>query len=231
MATENEYNGMDLLSLYKQTGAFPPQLQNSLGSVIGYDPFTLICAHQDRFIGVGFFKKKYRLNDFAVDKNCRGVASTIDPKNCKVILTCAEEEPTEDCSAVKVRIGYQVILPKPYDYDCALVVTGAKDFYIKKFFSVSTNPGIGHHVPTREALKIADGSCVQVWLDCNVEGDWLIVTGFIIDKLWKKENLLIGAPAFRLNNTVTVDSEFEQAPGPCGDGTTEPEITDLDLNA
>ncbi|WP_342535970.1 hypothetical protein [Sporosarcina sp. FSL K6-3508] len=232
MTKENESKGMDLQSLYEQTGAFPPKLQNSLGSIIGFDPFTLICAHQDRFICVDTFEKRYPVVDFTGAQNCRGVVSPIDPDNCEVILTCANEAPREDCSAVDVTIGYQVIAPNPNDTTCALVINDTHSFYCSRFFSVSTDPGIGRRVYASDALKIVDGSCVQVYLNCSVSADGteLIVRGFIIDKLWKKENLLIAAPAFRLNNTVTVEDEFDQAPGPCPTNGAGNGIEDLDLN-
>ncbi|QBQ04789.1 hypothetical protein E2C16_03480 [Sporosarcina pasteurii] len=221
----------DLQSLYEQTGAFPPQLQNSIGSIIGADPFTLICANQDRYICVDLFSQSYPLSDFAGASNCRGVVLPIDPTDCEVILTCADEVPREDCSAVDVTIGYQVIVRDPEDPTCAVVINDTHTFSCFGFVSVS-EPNFGSFVPASEALRIADGSCVQVWLDCDVsdDGTELIVRGFIIDKLWKKENLLILAPAFRLNDTVTVESEFLQAPGPCENGAGTP-MADLDLNA
>ncbi|AXH99115.1 hypothetical protein DV702_04810 [Sporosarcina sp. PTS2304] len=231
MSKENESKGMDLLSLYKQSGAFPKKLQNSLGSIIGFDPFTLICTHQDRFIGVDSFRRYYQIADFSAGAaNCRGVVSPIDATNCEVILTCANEVPREDCSAVDVTIGYQVIIPNPEDSSCAIVINDTQTFSFYDFFSVSTDPGIGCSVCASDALMIADGSCVQVYLDCYVsaDGSKLIVNGFVIDKLWKKENLFIAAPAFRLNNTVTVGDAFDQAPGPCE--TIVPTSTDFDLN-
>ncbi|PIC88082.1 hypothetical protein CSV72_02740 [Sporosarcina sp. P20a] len=228
MTKEDQNKYTDLHSLYKKTGAFPPKLQNSLHSIVGWEPHTLICAHQDRFICVETFCKSYPISDFTSSPHCRGGVTPVYPTDCDVdvILTCANEVPRYDCSAIDITIGYQIIVEN--ETGCAFVMHDKHEFYCSHFHSVSTDPGFGHYVPASEALKIVDGSCVQVYLKCYIEGDYLFVKGFIIDKLWKKENLLIDAHSYRLNNTVTVEDVFEQAPTAC-QPTVDP-CVDYDLN-
>lgn len=158
---------------------------------------------------------------------CRGEREVEDLNGpCRLIVTCADERLRQDCRAVILRVGIQIVfgdLPR----NTRLILDRVLEFTCYEFYPF---PGDEPHRPIsgrrlRRALREIDGSCVVVDLECHVDDDGphdgepkVHITGTIVDKLWKKENILV--TGLRPYEGITVCHEFEE-PHKIGDCASE----------
>lgn len=155
---------------------------------------------------------------------CRGEREVEDLNGpCRLIVTCAEERLREDCKAVILRVGIQIIfgdLPR----NTRLILDRVLEFTCNEFFPFPEGDPIwGRRL--RRALRKIDGSCVVVDLDCEVlddhehDGEPVVrIFGTIVDKLWKNENIWV--TGLRPYKGITVKHEFPE-PHKIGDCATE----------
>lgn len=104
---------------------------------------------------------------------------------CNVFVSCADEALGPTCSSVIVTLGLLIV--------CGNVV-------VPTCFSVTCNTFIDFPTGTavsgttlRDRIKEIDGSCLTIQVNAvtNADGSQIIISGKIIDKLWKHENLWI----------------------------------------
>jgi hypothetical protein len=121
-------------------------------------------------------------------------------ETCQVILWCADEQIDEGCQSITVRIGLvlicgncttnPIILPLP---------TFTKTFTTFYGFPDCT-PVTGQQL--KNELTRIDGSCLVAQFNAVVTSPQQItITGKIIDKLWRSENLWVeGIRPFELTD-------------------------------
>lgn len=132
--------------------------------------------------------------------SCRGELIPIDPNvTCKVQVICAEESLKPTCLGVDIRIGFQITLIPPNPAFCpVMVINHYQDFECTSFLPFPSGAPISG-AALREALKKIDGSCIVIQnLNCEIldgQCSRVHITGELIDKLWKCENLWVLAYA------------------------------------
>jgi hypothetical protein len=148
-----------------------------------------------------------------VGGSCRGEVFPITPDfACAVKVICAEEQLQPDCKGIDISLGLQITLIPPDPCSCpVMVINHYANFKCTQFRPFPTgSPIYGNAL--REALRIIDGSCVVVQDLCceilNGQCSRVRVTGELIDKLWKHENLWVLAA--RPYDGVTVSQEFPE---------------------
>jgi hypothetical protein len=159
-----------------------------------------------------------------ISGSCRGEVFPITPVlDCKVKVICAEERLRADCMAVEITIGFQITLSPPDPLLCpVMVINHFASFTCTRFFPFPSGLPISGNA-LREALKIIDGSCMVIdELECEVldgQCSRVRITGKLIDKLWKHDNLWV--LAIRPFGGITVKQEFP-APHKIGECTPCP---------
>jgi hypothetical protein len=155
--------------------------------------------------------------------SCRGELNPVKPEDitCAVSVFCAEESFREDCKAVKIQVGFQIVLtPKPGISGPTRIINHYHDFECTTFDPFPMGSPISGEA-LKNALKTIDGSCMVVKdLSCNIldgQCSRVHISGKLIDKLWKHENLIV--LAFAPYGGVTVCQEF---PEPHKIGQCEP---------
>ena len=134
-----------------------------------------------------------RTIDYPPVGRCRlgGVTLPNLPANstCNVFITCADEALGVGCSSVIITLGLlivcgNVVLPTAFSITCNSFI----DFGACGGAAVTGTDLV-------QRLKEIDGSCMTIQLNARTNGDGtqIIVTGKIIDKLWKHENLWVTA--------------------------------------
>jgi len=151
--------------------------------------------------------------------NCRGEKDVVSPEDLvirDVIVTCAQEELADDCRSVIVTVGLQFIVEND-NTGSKLCIDKEIMFECRRFRRFPDGTVVRGDA-LEEALKFIDGSCIVVDLtvddieiDTNDAGETIIrfLRGFIIDKLWKHEDLWVQAAQPYPDNTITVKQEFE----------------------
>ncbi len=151
--------------------------------------------------------------DGLVPGSCRGELIPITPDmSCAVSVICAEESLKPSCLGVDIRVGFQIVLTPPPNANLCptLVINHYHDFECTTFCPFpSGRPISGNDV--RTALQKIDGSCVVVKdLCCHIDDGQcsrVHITGILIDKLWKHDNLYVLGIAL---GGVTVSQEFPE---------------------
>lgn len=152
---------------------------------------------------------------------CRGKLIPVDPDvDCDVRVTCADEHLKPTCDGVDIQVGFQVTLIPPDPQQCpVMVINHIEHFECTVFYKFPTcEPVCGEQL--REALKMIDGSCIVTEnLNCEILFDTncarVRITGCLIDKLWKKENLWLLAWAPFSGTTVKQEFGDGHQIGPC----------------
>jgi len=161
------------------------------------------------------------------DGGCRGELIPLDPDvTCNVRVICAEESLKTNCRGVIVRVGFQVTLTPPNPNLCpVMVLNHYEDFEFTSFFPFPSGSPISGSA-LQEALKKIDGSCIVTEdLSCEIldgQCSRVHITGRLIDKLWKHENLWL--LAYAPFGGITVGQEF---PEPHKIGVCDPSCPDL----
>lgn len=144
-------------------------------------------------------------------QSCRGEFNPNQPPftDCKVLVTCAQEQLKPNCSGTDITIGFQIILTCTNVIPpTTLVINVTKSFECVNFFAFPD----GQAVNVPELLRIIDGSQLVIQdLSCQIldSGNPRVrVTGKLIDKLWKEENLWI--QAIRPYSGITIKQEFAE---------------------
>ena len=144
--------------------------------------------------------------------SCRGELIPLTPDmSCAVSVICAEESLKPSCLGVDIRVGFQVVLTPPNPNICpTLVINHYHDFECTTFCPFPSGAPITG-TAVRNALKTIDGSCVVVKdLCCHIDDGQcsrVHITGCLIDKLWKHDNLYVLGIAL---GGVTVCQEFPE---------------------
>lgn len=147
--------------------------------------------------------------------NCRGeFTPLIPPFTCDVLVRCAEERLRPLCDGVDITIGFQIIL-KSMGVP-VLVFNTSRNFTCFEFFTFPDGAR-RRNIPTpttpslRDELRLIDGSQLVIQkLRCEVldsRRPRVRITGELIDKLWKEENLWVSA--LRPYEGITVKQEFD----------------------
>lgn len=145
---------------------------------------------------------------------CLELPSLTPNSTCNVFISCAEET-LVNCNtpnpSVSITVGLLIV--------CENVV-------LPTCFTVSCNTFIDFATCTAitglalcDRLREIDGSCLTIQANArtNADGTQVIITGKIIDKLWKHENLLVtGLRPYDLSDvdrangfiSITVNQEF-----------------------
>lgn len=149
--------------------------------------------------------------DGLVSGSCRGELDPLSPDvTCEVLIVCAEEELQFDCKGVDIRIGFQIILRQPAPCPI-LVVEKTCDFKCTTFFTFPEGEEV-RGAALRRALREIDGSCIVVQdLKCVIldrENPRVRITGKLVDKLWKYENLWVSA--IRPYEGISIKREFPE---------------------
>lgn len=145
--------------------------------------------------------------------SCRGELIPLDPNTtCSVSVICGEEGLKTSCLGVDLQVGFQIVLTPPNPALCpTMVINHYADFQCTSYLPFPTGSPV-YGAVLREALKTIDGSCIVVQnLSCEIlDGQCarVRVTGELIDKLWKNENLIV--LAFKPYGGVTIDQEFPE---------------------
>lgn len=146
--------------------------------------------------------------------SCRGELIPLTPDvTCNVSVICAEESLKPTCLGVDIRVGFQIILtPPPNTNLCpTMVINHYQNFECTTFCPFPSGAPITG-TAVRNALKTIDGSCVVVKdLCCHIDDGQcsrVHITGCLIDKLWKHENLIV--LAVKPYGGVTVSQEFPE---------------------
>lgn len=156
--------------------------------------------------------------DFEVDiptapgaQSCRGEFNPTAPPftNCEVLVTCAREELKPDCSGTNIWVGFQIILTCANVFPpTKLIINYTKPFYCTSFYAFPD----GGSVNVPQLLKIIDGSQLVIQnLQCvilDAARPRVRITGKLIDKLWKEDNLWV--QAIRPYSGITVKQEFAE---------------------
>lgn len=152
---------------------------------------------------------------------CRGERLIISPNHdCKLVVTCAEEYLRNDCKAVIMKVGVQLILGSK---ECRLVLNRILEFTCDTFYSFPDGSCVTGNALS-DAMKKIDGSCMVIDLYCKVvpsdgtnPNPSIRICGTIVDKLWKHENIWV--TGLRPYKGITVKSEFGEPHkiGPCGE--------------
>jgi len=171
--------------------------------------------------------------------NCRGEKDLVDPTDLEirdVIVTCAQEELAEDCRSVIVTVGLQFIVEND-DTGSKLCIDKEIMFECRRFRSFPDGALVRGR-DLEDALKFIDGSCIVIDLTVDdleivtVDGETVIRVnrGFIIDKLWKHEDLWIQAIQPYPEDTITVKQEFgpPHEIGACNGTVVMPEEDDME---
>ncbi|MEW5953588.1 MAG: hypothetical protein AB1815_07590 [Bacillota bacterium] len=214
--------------LNKLTAAMPEEVTNQLADL----SLRLrdICVQEVLY--QCFIKVDCELPIFTVAgaANCRGEAELTDPSgiftDCRLIVTCADEELFDNCRGVRLRIGVQIVLTEQLNSGVTrtLVLDRTLFFNCIRFFPFPIGTPISG-ADLAAALRRIDGSCIVIDLNCEVLNGVrprIRIFGKIIDKLWKEENLWILAA--RPYRGITVKQEFPEPHriGPCDPRTENP---------
>jgi hypothetical protein len=130
-------------------------------------------------------------------------------EHCQVILWCADEQIDEGCSSLTVSIGLVIICATSDCNDCPIILPLPS-------FTVSFPASRFRRFPDctplttqefKDELTRIDGSCLIAQFNAVVTGAHQItITGKVIDKLWRTENLWIeGIRPFELNDDAVAN--------------------------
>lgn len=143
--------------------------------------------------------------------NCRGEYNPGDPPfdSCQVLVTCAREELIPGCTGTNIWVGFQIILTCTSVIPTTrLVINVTKSFTCTSFYAFPEGTAV--NVP--EMLKLIDGSQLVIQdLECEILDSTdprVRITGKLVDKLWKEDNLWV--QAIRPYGGITVKQEFAE---------------------
>ena len=130
---------------------------------------------------------------------------------CNVFVTCADEVLDAGCQSVSATIGLLIVCG-------TVVVPTCFTIQCNTFTSVPDCTAVTG-LALQQQIKEIDGSClvIQVRAVTNADGTAIILTGKVIEKLWKHQNLMVvGLRPYDLNDaeradgfiSITVSNEF-----------------------
>jgi len=170
-----------------------------------------ICVEEVRFISA---QSAATSISFPGVSSCRlgGVQlPTLTPNtHCDIFVICAEEDISADCTSIIVKIGLLLVVttstcvPVPFVSTITLTFPGTS---FMPFPDCANGPL--NAVQFQDSLEIIDGSCTVIQLNAttNATGTQIDITGKVIEKLWKHENLwVVGLRPFDLSpNDVAIN--------------------------
>lgn len=148
-------------------------------------------------------------------------------ETCQVILWCADEQIDEGCQSITVRIGLVLICGNCAANPIILPLPTFTRTFTTFFRFPDCTPVTGQQL--KNELTRIDGSCLVAQFNAVVTNPQQItISGKIIDKLWRSENLWIeGIRPFELTDqaiangfsSFTVKGSFDSSHqiGPCTD--------------
>ncbi len=133
------------------------------------------------------------------------------PEESYVVVKCAEET-LRDGSYIHIKIKYDVVVtgtvPSRPGRKCYLVWECCEETDITTFYNFKSWQQVTGD-DLRDHLRIIDGSSIVVDLYCELKQGYVRVYGYIVDKLWKEENLVVlAAKPF---GGITVKNEFPES--------------------
>lgn len=131
-------------------------------------------------------------------------------EHCQVILWCADEQIDEGCASITVSIGL-VIICGPCDSSQRPIILPLPNFTVPfpasrfRRFPDCTTPVTTQQL--KDELTRIDGSCIIAQFNAIVTNPHQItITGKVIDKLWRTENLWVeGIRPFELNDQAVAN--------------------------
>lgn len=127
-----------------------------------------------------------------------------------IFVICVEEDFSPDCTSIILKIGLLLVVTTSTGVPVPFITTITLDFPGTSFLpfpDCSTGPL--NAVQFQESLEIIDGSCTVIQLSAitNATGTQIDITGKVIEKLWKHENLwVVGLRPFDLSpNDVAIN--------------------------
>jgi len=148
---------------------------------------------------------------------CRlgGVNLPVLPNNatCNVFVSCAQEALNAGCQSITITVGLYIVCGTVVVPTCFTVTCDT-------FFDFPSGVAVSGS-DLQQRLREIDGSCIVIQLNArtNATGDQIQITGKIIDKLWKHENLWVTgirpydlSPGDRTANgfiSLTIKEEFD----------------------
>lgn len=127
--------------------------------------------------------------------------------DCQVLVTCARDELRADCTGTNVLVEFQIILTGNNVLPpTKLILNVGRTFECTRFYGFPE----GNQVNVPELLRIIDGSQLVIQnLYCqilNSGGPRVRITGKLVSKLWKEDNLWV--QALRPYGGITIKQEF-----------------------
>ena len=147
-----------------------------------------ICVQNVRLICTRNFSQTINLGSVM---GCRGGTCPL-PSSCRVVVLCASEDLLPDCSGVHVNVRAMVVFEDASGNPTCCIILNNIEFDCTSFVRFPSGTTVTGSA-LRNELKIIDGSCVVVNLTCTLSSDrrTATVSGTIVEKLWKEENLWV----------------------------------------
>lgn len=125
--------------------------------------------------------------------------------HCQVIVWCAEEQIDPGCQTITVKIGLVVICGNCQTSPIILPLPTFTRTFTTFFSFPECTPVSGQAL--KDELTRIDGSCIVAQFNAIVTSpNQITVTGKIIDKLWRAENLWVeGIRPFELNDQAVAN--------------------------
>ena len=139
---------------------------------------------------------------------CRGGTCPL-PSSCRVVVLCASEDLLPDCSGVHVNVRAMVVFEDASGNPTCCIILNNIEFDCTSFVRFPSGTTVTGSA-LRNELKIIDGSCVVVNLTCTLSSDrrTATVSGTIVEKLWKEENLWVEG-ILPYPHSITVKENFQ----------------------
>ena len=163
-----------------------------------------ICVQNVRLICTRNFSQTINIGSVM---GCRGGTCPL-PSSCRVVVLCASEDLLPDCSGVHVNVRAMVVFEDASGNPTCCIILNNIEFDCTSFVRFPSGTTVTGSA-LRNELKIIDGSCVVVNLTCTLSSDrrTATVSGTIVEKLWKEENLWVEG-ILPYPHSITVKREF-----------------------
>lgn len=213
-----------------------------------FGEYLEICARNVRCVASRAIDEKLVLPSMSSFINsCTGLvdsAGGIDTQFASIRVTHAAEEPVDcdtNCPGIKVIIKGQIIVRTKSCHSCcapsymAIPVEFCSQVIRDFYYAASGDPV----TQLKNELPNIDGSCMVINLNCKVYreicggGSRYVahITGSVVDKLWKTENIWIeGIRPYRYPS-ITVCDKFDKDICTCLSGSEYFSVNSCDLKA